>query len=128
MPNKEMQSVCKSGTSVLTPVSLEKLRRHFLEAYKLNASQVEIMVVSSSKSLTQALDNIEKHLKTKEDDQTLSSVFHNLKGVFLNMGEKEWADFFRDIENKLVAGKKCDFQVVIEVMTSGLMDVLSYDK
>jgi hypothetical protein len=127
MPNQEMQSICKSGSSVLPPVSLEKLRRHFHETYKLNASQVEIMMVSSSKSLNQAFDNIEKHLKTEEDDQVLSSVFHNLKGVLFNMGEKEWAEFFRDIESKIVAEKKCDFQVVSEMMTGGLMDVLSYD-
>lgn len=108
------------------PLSIEKLRIHFRDVYKLNESQVETMVQSSSKSLVFAMDTIDDFLRKKECGEGLGPVFHNLKGVLLNMGEEEWAHYFRTIERRIAADEKCDMSKVQKIMKSGLQDVLSY--
>lgn len=109
------------------PLSIEKLRIHFRDIYQLNESQVETMVQSSSKSLVLAMDTIDDFLKVKECREDLSLVFHNLKGVLLNMGEEEWADYFRTIERRIAADEDCDIGKVQKVMKRGLQDVLLYE-
>lgn len=117
--------MCAENFSVPEPVLLENLRTHFHDAYRFNASQVEIMVQSSSKSLCQAMADIEEFLLTGKGYRLLCSVFHNLKGVSLNMGEDEWADFFRTIEKRIDSGEPCDIEKIRGTMIFGLKDVLS---
>lgn len=109
------------------PLSIEKLRIHFRDVYQLNESQVETMVQSSSKSLVFAMDTIDDFLKVKESHEDLVPVFHNLKGVLLNMGEEEWADYFRTIERRIIADEICDIGKVQKIMQRGLQDVLLYE-
>lgn len=109
------------------PVSIGKLRIHFREVYQFNESQVETMVQSSSKSLAFAMETIDEFLKNKESHEDLTLVFHNLKGVLLNMGEEEWADYFRTIEKKIKTDEHCDLDRVQQNMKKGLRDILSYD-
>lgn len=85
------------------------------------------MVQSSAKSLIQAMENIDEFLAGEGSLQMLGLVFHNLKGVLLNMGEKEWADYFRIIERRL-AEEECDIGQVQDTMREGLTDILSYSR
>ena len=117
--------MCTEKDSVPEPILLEKLRTHFSDVYRFDAPQVEVMVQSSSKSLRQAMTDIEEFLLTGDNYQLLGSVFHNLKGVSLNMGEKEWADFFRTIEKRIDSGEACDIATIKNTMGFGLKDVLS---
>jgi hypothetical protein len=126
MDEKETQLTRTAEVPPMPFVSLKTLKCHFIGVYQLNTSQAERMVESSSKSLIQTLDKLDAFLKSKDSNVTLIPVFHNLKGLFLNMGEKEWAGFSKDIESRIMAEEPCNIERVVELLTHGLRDVLSY--
>jgi hypothetical protein len=108
------------------PVTLKNLRRHFKEVYGFNLSQTEIMLESSSKSLLQAFGGVSEALKKTNPQEQLGAVFHGLKGLFLNMGENEWAAFARDVEEELKTGVPCFFDRIVADMQVGLAVILFY--
>jgi hypothetical protein len=110
----------------LRPVSLLNLRRHFRQMYGLNPSQIEMMLDSSAKSLVAALANAQEAVDKADGREQLASIFHGLKGLFLNMGENGWAAFARDMEEKLKTGVPCDPDRAVVDIRRGLADILLY--
>ena len=108
------------------PISLVNLRRHFKEVYGFNTSQIDVMVESSSKSLVQAFGNAAEALGEIDPQEKLILVFHGIKGLFLNMGENDWAAFAREVEQRLKTGIPCDFNRVVAEMQTGMSDMLNY--
>lgn len=115
------------GSPVPAPLVLSKLRDHFRQTYLLNETQVETMVVSSSKSLEHAFSCAGEIFKGTEPAEQLVAFFHGLKGLLLNMGESEWASYTKAIESKLVAGEQLDYAMVIGIIEKGLVEILCYD-
>ena len=111
------------------PVSIETLRKHFRDVYSLTDPQVEIMLESSSRSVRQALDEVHPLLSDPElSVASLKPFFHGLKGLLLNMGESEWAEVARSLENMVEEGQLEDPAGVIRVLSSGLQAVGEYCK
>ena len=112
--------------SVPTPLVLDRLRDHFRRTYMLNETQVETMLISSSKSLNQALASAHDILEGTEPEARFTLIFHSLKGLLLNMGEAEWAAYTKELEKKLTDGEQVDYAAAVEVLEKGLAVILSY--
>lgn len=123
MENKE-----KKGAGAMrlhsSPVTIENLREHFRTTYKLNEEQIDLMVVSSARSLQTAFlaldaiggDDGDEHMK-------IAAIAHSLKGLFLNMGQHEWASSAVEIENAANAGQDRDYKTMFLDLRYGLQDV-----
>ncbi|MFH0783822.1 MAG: hypothetical protein V2B20_17960 [Pseudomonadota bacterium] len=116
-------SLCVSAPSCIT---LARLRNHFRQKYRLSEPQVETMVVSSSKSLKQGLENLKRFLAGDKSVEGPAAIYHGFKGLFLNMGEAEWAAFTKDIEQKLSAGEQLDHSIIAGILRQGSVEILSY--
>lgn len=105
-----------------SPVTIENLREHFRTTYKLNEEQIDLMIVSSARSLHAflATDEIQggEELCTK-----IAAIAHSLKGLLLNMGQHEWASYAAEIENAASAGLDRDYKTMIQYLRLGLQDI-----
>ena len=115
-----------TGMTVPTPLVLDTLRDHFRRTYLLNETQVETMLVSSSKSLQQALTSAHDILEGTAPEARFALVFHSLKGLLLNMGQAEWAAYTKGLEKKLTDGEQVDYAAAVEILEKGLTVILSY--
>jgi hypothetical protein len=120
------KTISADGRPTPAPLVMSKLRDHFRLTYLLNETQVETMVVSSSKSLEHAFSSVGEILREEEPEKRLVAFFHGLKGLLLNMGATEWASYTRAIEEQLAAGEQLDYAKIIEIMERGLVEILSY--
>jgi hypothetical protein len=114
------------GISSPTAVTLVKLRNHFRQKYQLNEMQVELMVESSCKSLKQGLARLTAVFSGDEPVAGIEALFHGFKGLFLNMGEAEWAAYTKEIERKLLAGEQIDHTMINGILRYGVAEVLAY--
>jgi len=112
--------------TVPNPLVLDKLRDHFRRTYMLNETQVETMLVSSSKSLKQALASAHDILAGTEPEARFALVFHSLKGLLLNMGEAEWAAYTKELEKKQTNGEQVDYAAAVAILEKGMAAILSY--
>lgn len=109
-----------------SPLVLDRLRDHFRRTYILKETQVETMLVSSSKSLKQALASAHDILEGTEPEAHFALVFHSLKGLLLNMGEAEWAAYTKEREKKLTDGEQVDYAAAVDILEKGMAVILSY--
>ncbi len=123
---KKLEHVPKIGMLAPKPISVARLRDHFSDTYKLTEPQVEIMVVSSSKSLEQGFAHFSEVFAAEGRVERLSAIYHGLKGLFLNMGEHEWAAYAKEIEQKILAGEELDHKKIVRELQLGVDEVLCY--
>jgi len=102
------------------PLNLENLRNHFRNIYKLKDEQVEFMIKSASLSLQTALTSAEQALASENLGAELALVSHSLKGLFLNLGEREWAALARAMEMAAKNGEVYDYAAVVEKIRLGV--------
>lgn len=102
------------------PLDLETLRNHFRDAYKLKDEQVEFMIRSASQSLQTALAAAEQALTSDNRCAALATVAHGLKGLFLNMGEGEWASLARAMEQAAKANQQHEYAAVVQKIRQGV--------
>ncbi len=88
--------------------------------------QVELMVESSCKSLKQGLARLTAVFSGDEPVAGIEDLFHGFKGLFLNMGEAEWAAYTKEIERKLLAGEQIDHTMINGILRYGVAEVLAY--
>lgn len=124
---KENNSVFGKECREPMPIDLAILRDHFRSVYKLNEDQVELMIQSSVKSLCAAFSAAEEALKQGDIYTPLGQVGHSLKGLFLNMGENEWAEMARSLEQSAKARQECDFTGLIRKIRRGVARVTEYE-
>ncbi len=105
------------------PLNLENLRLHFKNIYKLKDEQVEFMIKSAVQSLQNALASAEQALTSDNLGADLALVSHSFKGLFLNLGEKEWAALARAMEQSVKAGQTYDYAAVVEKIRQGVLGV-----
>jgi hypothetical protein len=101
------------------PLSLDTLRIHFRNVYKLKDEQVEFMIRSASQSLQTALASAESALASDQPCNALAPVAHGLKGLFLNMGEGGWASLARAMEMAAKNGQVYEYTAVVEKIRQG---------
>lgn len=105
-------------------LSLETLRNHFKNIYKLKDDQVEFMIGSASQSLQMALASAEQALVSDYLCAALAPVAHSFKGLFLNMGEPEWAALARAMEQAAKAGEPYEYAIVVQKIRQGVATLL----
>lgn len=108
------------------PLVVERLRDYFRRTYALSESQVETMLVSSSKSLQQTLTGARETLDTSEPQTRMAFLFHSLKGLLLNMGEVEWAAYTKGLEQQQTDGEQVDYRAAVAALEKGMAEILSY--
>jgi hypothetical protein len=109
----------------LSEVTLSRLRRHFRENFLLKEPQVELMLQSSAQSLLYGFERLAVVCTETSERQTLIGIYHGLKGLFLNMGENDWAEYTRKIEEKLREGGELDHQSIVTVLRRGMVEILA---
>jgi hypothetical protein len=109
--------------SNFSPVTIENLREHFRTTYKLNEEQIDLMVVSSARSLQTAFLAADDIFGSEDVCEKMAAIAHSLKGLLLNMGQFEWAGFAREIERAAKASEKCDYKEMIRRLRVGMHPV-----
>jgi hypothetical protein len=117
----------KPRLEIPPPVDLPCLRTHFRTAYKLDDTQVELMVQSSAKSLNIALAAAAEAMKGDDIHELMCQVGHSLKGLLLNMGQPEWAGVAKRIEGSAKEERECDYSALLETIRLGLAEVIDYE-
>jgi hypothetical protein len=109
--------------SCFSPVTIESLREHFRTTYKLNEEQIDLMVVSSARSLQTAFLATDEIREGEDVCVKMAAIAHSLKGLLLNMGQHEWAAYAAEIEKIANAGQDHDYKTMIQNLRLGLQDV-----
>ncbi len=104
------------------------LRVHFETTYRLDDSQVEVMLESSVKSLKATLSRLDAAIEGDHGLKEVSRLGHSLKGLLLNMGEREWADLARLIEQSAAVGEQRDYRDILRGIGQGAEKLLSGKK
>ena len=81
----------------LKKISKEALTRYFKEVYKLGDEQIVIMLESSATSLNNSLSSLYKVIEDGDNEETVR-LAHSIKGLLLNMGQAEWSNVARELE------------------------------
>jgi hypothetical protein len=110
----------KAMKSNFSPVTIGNLRNHFKTTYKLNEEQIDLMVVSSARSLKTAFSAAEEILDSEDVCEKMIAVAHSLKGLLLNMGQMEWAGFAQEIEGAAKATENRDYHEMIRILRAGM--------
>lgn len=117
------------------PVTLPKLREHFKVAYQLEDDQVEVMLQSSSRSIIKVLAESEVFLDSiklqisgggSSCEELCRKFFHSLKGLFLNMGEGEWALYAKQLEAEYRTLSHEDLLKNIAKIRNGMAEIVGY--
>lgn len=83
------------------------------------------MLHSSAQSLLYGLERLATICADPPERQALIGIYHGLKGLFLNMGENEWAEYTRKIEEKLREGREVDHHSIVTVLRRGMVEILA---
>tara|TARA_Y100001933_G_scaffold74916_1_gene76237 strand:- start:329 stop:724 length:396 start_codon:yes stop_codon:yes gene_type:complete len=110
------------------PMEPANLRVHFETTYRLDDSQVEVMLESSVKSLKATLSRLDAAIEGDHGLKEVSRLGHSLKGLLLNMGEREWADLARLIEQSAAVGEQRDYRDILRGIGQGAEKLLSGKK
>ena len=105
------------------PVTVAGLRNHFAITYHLDEEQIEIMLRSTARSLEQTLAAAETALSADDGHASMAKAGHALKGLFLNMGEEDWAAIARELERAATAGEDLDYALVVSRLAKGMRAV-----
>lgn len=105
-------------------LSVERLQHHFKSVYKLSDEQVDLMVKSSSTSLTKSMTLLGEAVEKRTGFDDISRHAHSVKGLLLNMGEHHWAEIAREIEKSASAQSEKDYSKLVDTLLNGVKDVL----
>jgi hypothetical protein len=107
-----------------SPVTIKSLREHFRITYNFNEEQIDLMVVSSARSIQAAFLAFDMILDGEDAREKVVVIAHGLKGLLLNMGQDEWAGYVREMESAASAGEGHDYKEVIQGLRLGLQEVI----
>ena len=105
------------------PVTIKRLREHFRTTYNFNEEQTDLMIVSSARSIQAAFLAIDEIVDKEDMCEKIAVITHGLKGLLLNMGQKEWAGYVKDIENAAKAGRHHEYTEMMQRLRLGLQEV-----
>lgn len=108
-------------------VAVATLQNHFKKQYELNDGEVDTLVVSSSKSVIDFLTAAESMLGKGDQgvsSEELQALVHRGKGLFLVMGQEEWAMYVTAL-NERDPETICDsIQQVVNHVRQGFSDII----
>lgn len=104
-------------------VNLETLRAHFKLTYNLTDDQIDVMLEASAKSLTTSFSTLYTALETNDLEQVFRTA-HSVKGLLLNLGEKEWAALARQLELAASKGEERGYKSLVTQIYEGVGDIL----
>jgi hypothetical protein len=111
----------------LPDITVERLRRHFSQTYRLSEEQTDFMIKSSAQSLQAVFESARQIFESEVPDQAaLIRMSHSLKGLLLNMGEPGWADIARSMEFAAKAGESRDYSVPVKAVRKATSAVMEY--
>jgi hypothetical protein len=106
-----------------SPVTIRSLREHFRTTYNFNEEQIDLMVVSSARSIQAAFLAIDETVDKEDACEKIAVIAHGLKGLLLNMGQNDWAGYVKDIENAAKAGRYHEYIEMVQRLRLGLQEV-----
>jgi hypothetical protein len=109
--------------STPSPVTIKGLREHFRTTYNFNEEQIDLMVVSSARSIQAAFLAFDMIPEGEDAHEKVVVIAHGLKGLLLNMGQDEWAGYVREMERAASAGEGHDYKEMMQRMCLGLQEV-----
>ncbi len=112
------------GGNDIPLVKVENLRQHFKSMYQLADEQIDLMLESSARSLRATFAEMEEIFLGTKNYQKLARQAHSMKGVLLNMGEKEWAARAREIEVAALAAEEKDYRQLIDEIRMGVCEIV----
>jgi len=83
------------------------------------------VIASSSRSLLSAIKSFDEVDEDENIYEKIKAISHGMKGVLLNMGQHEWADFAREIEKAANAGESRDYKEMVRQLRKGVQDIFS---
>jgi hypothetical protein len=106
-----------------SPVTIRSLREHFRTTYNFNEEQIDLMVVSSARSIQAAFLAVDEIVGKEDGFGKIAVIAHGLKGLLLNMGQNDWAEYVKDIENAAKAGRHHEYTDMVQRLRLGLQEV-----
>ncbi|HHD56434.1 MAG TPA: response regulator, partial [Desulfobulbaceae bacterium] len=100
-----------------------RVRLHLSTTYKLQPEQVDQLLVTSARSLSEHLDKALAALKAEESD-LLREAAHGLKGNLLNLGLQEHAQTAAMVEQRAGAGEVHSCRRLLVSLQSALAGLL----
>ncbi|HHD64673.1 MAG TPA: response regulator [Desulfobulbaceae bacterium] len=100
-----------------------RVRLHLSTTYRLQPEQVDQLLVTSARSLSEHLDKALAALKAEESD-LLREAAHGLKGNLLNLGLQEQAQTAAMIEQRAGAGEVHSCRRPLVSLQSALAEIL----
>ena len=112
------------------PVLKISVVRHLQEEYRLSEKQSVSLAESACTSIITFFSDLEAlettgSLTSMEKKRTQRNLFHGLKGVFLHMGEGEWADFVRGVQYQIEKSGPVDLSDVTAKILQGTDQLLN---
>jgi hypothetical protein len=115
-----------------TPPAVVKktVAKHIREEYLLSEDQAGALVKTASQSLRKFFSDIEaleispQQQSPVEKKKVQFDLFHNLKGVFLHMGEGRWADWALSVQKEVERSGPLDLSEVTAELVEGVADLV----
>jgi len=108
-------------------VDISLLHYHFQVKYELGEKQVEALVKSSCESLNDFLSEARILLASNGDDmeyEPIRCVVHRAKGLFLILGQEEWAGYVTSLKKSGRGKVHSNLQIVVTNIERNFRDII----
>jgi HPt (histidine-containing phosphotransfer) domain-containing protein len=122
---KQKEKGMKNMSLNPAPIKVETLRQHFRTVYKLNEEQINLMIASSSRSLRSAFQSFDEISDDEDIYKKIMMISHSIKGLLLNMGQPEWAECAKEIEDAAKMGEDRDYKEMVQRLRLGMQELYS---
>lgn len=103
----------------------DAVRQHLQTTYHLKDEQVELVLKSSSSSITSLFTQVEEAFLEDPDFETIRHLAHGLKGLLRNVGEFECADIAEVLEKNAGDQKSFPYKQEFGNLFSMLDDLIN---
>lgn len=117
-------------STMLVPASVgvTQLHNFFKKKYELDDGEAEILVLSSSQSLIDFITAAESILDNRgqeDSSEKLGALVHRGKGLFLVMGQEEWALYVTALNVNDLTTVYDNIQMIVDHVRQGFSDILT---
>jgi hypothetical protein len=112
------------------PVVKKTVVQHLREEYLLSEDQAAALVKTAAQSLRkffsdlEALETSSQQLSPVEKKGSQFDLFHNLKGIFLHLGERRWADWVLSVQKEVECSGPLGLSKVTADLVEGVADLV----
>lgn len=121
------QKASFSQREISEGVDLPRLQSYFQQKYELDATQAELLVVSSCESLREFLAEANTILATGDrslDYEDISGIVHRAKGLFLIMGMENWAEYVVSLKISRTGAVYDNLKIVVVNIQKNFTDII----